>query len=163
MGVIETIHEGGHDGLELSGLPFFWALRKPAGLDSVELPYGFLERTHNRGVVWTRWASQKFKMTMRAIQGAMIVASTLQIVLGFNGFWRNVSRFLSPLSATPVVAFAGFGIYEFGSPGCKISQTSLPRRLFPSCTMQHKLLISEWQHCSQQHLEHQLKCLNLVG
>ncbi|KAL8194004.1 hypothetical protein R6Q57_026246 [Mikania cordata] len=45
-------------GLELSGLPFFWALRKPAGVDSVELPDGFFKRTHNRGVVWTRWAPQ---------------------------------------------------------------------------------------------------------
>ncbi|KAI7726038.1 hypothetical protein M8C21_021700, partial [Ambrosia artemisiifolia] len=46
-------------GLELSGLPFFWALRKPAGStesDSVELPHGFLERTRDRGVVWTSWA-----------------------------------------------------------------------------------------------------------
>nr|GEU87997.1 nucleobase-ascorbate transporter 6 [Tanacetum cinerariifolium] len=59
----------------------------------------------------------KFKKTMRAIQGAMIVASTLQIVLGFSGLWRNVSRFLSPLSATPLVALAGFGLYEFGFPG----------------------------------------------
>ncbi|KAD3067001.1 hypothetical protein E3N88_34881 [Mikania micrantha] len=32
-------------------------LRKPAGLDSVELPDGFLERTHNRGVAWTRWGT----------------------------------------------------------------------------------------------------------
>lgn len=35
---------------------------------------------------------QKFKRTMRAIQGALIVASTLQIVLGFSGLWRNVAR-----------------------------------------------------------------------
>lgn len=35
---------------------------------------------------------QKFKRTMRAIQGSLIVASTLQIVLGFSGLWRNVTR-----------------------------------------------------------------------
>lgn len=29
---------------------------------------------------------------MRAIQGSLIVASTLQIVLGFSGLWRNVAR-----------------------------------------------------------------------
>ncbi|PSR95858.1 Nucleobase-ascorbate transporter like [Actinidia chinensis var. chinensis] len=59
----------------------------------------------------------RFKKTMRAIQGALIVASTLQIVLGFSGLWRNVTRFLSPLSAVPLVALAGFGLYEFGFPG----------------------------------------------
>ncbi|PWA79630.1 xanthine/uracil permease family protein [Artemisia annua] len=69
-----------------------------------------------------RWSDQdppiaKFKKTMRAIQGAMIIASTLQIVLGFSGLWRNIARFLSPLSAVPLVALAGFGLYEFGFPG----------------------------------------------
>lgn len=29
---------------------------------------------------------------MRGIQGALIVASTLQIVVGFSGLWRNVAR-----------------------------------------------------------------------
>uniref|UniRef100_A0A7N0SWS4 Nucleobase-ascorbate transporter 6 n=1 Tax=Kalanchoe fedtschenkoi TaxID=63787 RepID=A0A7N0SWS4_KALFE len=59
----------------------------------------------------------RFKRTMRATQGALIVASVLQIVLGFSGLWRNVVRFLSPLSAVPLIALAGFGLYEFGFPG----------------------------------------------
>ncbi|KAJ6325024.1 hypothetical protein OIU76_012166 [Salix suchowensis] len=41
-------------GLELSELPFFWALRN--GDDSVRLPDGFEERVKGRGVVWTSWA-----------------------------------------------------------------------------------------------------------
>ncbi|CAK8563066.1 unnamed protein product [Lathyrus sativus] len=60
---------------------------------------------------------EKFKKIMRAIQGALIVASTLQIVLGFSGLWRNVARFLSPLSAVPLVSLVGFGLYELGFPG----------------------------------------------
>ncbi|CAL5444690.1 unnamed protein product [Camellia sinensis] len=69
----------------------------------------------------------KFKRTMRAIQGALIVASTLQIVLGFSGLWRNVTRFLSPLSAVPLVALAGYGLYEFGFPGvAKCIEIGLP-------------------------------------
>ncbi|XP_073284197.1 nucleobase-ascorbate transporter 6-like [Primulina huaijiensis] len=68
-----------------------------------------------------RWNDQdpisKFKKIMRATQGAFIVASTIQIVLGFSGLWRNVTRFLSPLSAVPLVALAGFGLYELGFPG----------------------------------------------
>lgn len=59
---------------------------------------------------------EKFKRIMRAIQGALIVASTLQIVLGFSGLWRNVTRFLSPLSAIPLVALVGFGLYALGFP-----------------------------------------------
>lgn len=59
---------------------------------------------------------EKFKKIMRGIQGAMIVASTLQIVIGFSGLWRNVTRFMSPLSTVPLVALTGFGLYEFGFP-----------------------------------------------
>lgn len=59
---------------------------------------------------------EKFEKIMRGTQGALIVASTLQIVLGFSGLWRNVVRFVSPLSAVPLVALSGFGLYEFGFP-----------------------------------------------
>ncbi|KAF4355467.1 hypothetical protein F8388_015221 [Cannabis sativa] len=59
---------------------------------------------------------EKFERIMRGTQGALIVASTLQIVVGFSGLWRNVARFLSPLSAVPLVALSGFGLYEFGFP-----------------------------------------------
>ncbi|KAF8039952.1 hypothetical protein BT93_B2233 [Corymbia citriodora subsp. variegata] len=59
---------------------------------------------------------EKFERIMRGIQGALIVASTLQIVIGFSGLWRNVARFLSPLSAVPLVALSGFGLYELGFP-----------------------------------------------
>ncbi|KAL4633940.1 hypothetical protein ACB092_04G160200 [Castanea dentata] len=70
---------------------------------------------------------ERFKKTMRAIQGSLIVASTLQIVLGFSGLWRNVTRFLSPLSAVPLVALVGFGLYELGFPGvAKCVEIGLP-------------------------------------
>ncbi|KAL7091612.1 hypothetical protein ACP275_12G116400 [Erythranthe tilingii] len=59
---------------------------------------------------------EKFVRIMRGIQGAMIVASALQVVLGFSGFWRNVTRFMSPLSTVPLVALTGFGLYELGFP-----------------------------------------------
>ncbi|KAA0057886.1 nucleobase-ascorbate transporter 6 [Cucumis melo var. makuwa] len=69
----------------------------------------------------------KFKKIMRAIQGALIVASTLQIVLGFSGLWRNVARFLSPLSAVPLVSLVGFGLFELGFPGvAKCVEIGLP-------------------------------------
>ncbi|XP_075659938.1 nucleobase-ascorbate transporter 6-like [Castanea sativa] len=59
---------------------------------------------------------EKFERIMRGTQGALIVASTLQIVIGFSGLWRNVARFLSPIAAVPLVALSGFGLYEFGFP-----------------------------------------------
>ncbi|KAL0357965.1 UNVERIFIED_CONTAM: Nucleobase-ascorbate transporter 7 [Sesamum calycinum] len=61
---------------------------------------------------------EKFRRTMRGIQGAMIVASTLQIIIGFSGLWRkhNQVKFLSPLSTVPLVALTGFGLYELGFP-----------------------------------------------
>ncbi|XP_044477125.1 nucleobase-ascorbate transporter 6-like [Mangifera indica] len=72
--------------------------------------------------------AEKFKRIMRAIQGSLIVASTLQIVLGFSGLWRNVARFLSPLSAVPLVSLVGFGLYEFGFPGvAKCVEIGLPQ------------------------------------
>ncbi|GER46700.1 xanthine/uracil permease family protein [Striga asiatica] len=79
-----------------------------------------------------RWSdpdpTSRFKKIMRASQGALIVASTIQIVLGFSGLWRNVARFLSPLSAVPLVALAGFGLYEFGFPGvAKCIEIGLPQ------------------------------------
>ncbi|XP_027123186.1 nucleobase-ascorbate transporter 6 isoform X1 [Coffea arabica] len=78
-----------------------------------------------------RWSDpdpvSRFKKVMRATQGALIVASTLQIVLGFSGLWRNVVRFLSPLSVVPLVSLVGFGLYEFGFPGvAKCVEIGLP-------------------------------------
>ncbi|KAH7658278.1 Xanthine/uracil/vitamin C permease protein [Dioscorea alata] len=97
---------------------------------------------------------EKFKRIMRGTQGALIVASTLQIIIGFSGLWCNVTRFvvvliyfqigslmlvfysmfsryLSPLSAAPLVALAGFGLYEFGFPGvAKCIEIGLPQLIF---------------------------------
>ncbi|EPS67374.1 hypothetical protein M569_07398, partial [Genlisea aurea] len=47
-------------GFELTGLPFFVALSKPHGVDSIEeaLPEGFRERVGDRGVVHGGWVQQ---------------------------------------------------------------------------------------------------------
>ncbi|KAG6386161.1 hypothetical protein SASPL_155052 [Salvia splendens] len=69
----------------------------------------------------------RFKKIMRATQGALIVASTIQIVIGFSGLWRNVVRFLSPISVVPLVFLSGFGLYELGFPGvAKCVEIGLP-------------------------------------
>ncbi|XP_027768848.1 LOW QUALITY PROTEIN: putative UDP-rhamnose:rhamnosyltransferase 1, partial [Solanum pennellii] len=59
-------------GLELSGSPFFWVLRKPTGsgnIDPIELPNGFEERTKDRGIVWNSWVPQLKILSHESIGG----------------------------------------------------------------------------------------------
>ncbi|TKY71436.1 Soyasaponin III rhamnosyltransferase [Spatholobus suberectus] len=57
-------------GIELSGLPFFWALKNlEEGL--LQLPEGFEERTKDRGIVWKIWAPQLKILAHGAIGGCM--------------------------------------------------------------------------------------------
>ncbi|KAL1367640.1 hypothetical protein AAHE18_02G066400 [Arachis hypogaea] len=58
----------------------------------------------------------RFLNTMRAVQGAMIVASSIQIILGFSQLWAICSRFFSPLGMAPVIALVGFGLFDRGFP-----------------------------------------------
>ncbi|XP_058771472.1 nucleobase-ascorbate transporter 2-like [Vicia villosa] len=58
----------------------------------------------------------RFVNTMRAVQGAMIVASSIQIILGFSQLWAICSRFFSPLGMVPVIALSGFGLFNRGFP-----------------------------------------------
>ncbi|KAM0038914.1 putative soyasaponin III rhamnosyltransferase [Helianthus debilis subsp. tardiflorus] len=72
-------------GLELSGLPFFWALRKPVGStesNSIELPDGFLERTRDRGVVWTSWVPQLQVLSHESVGGFLTHCGWGSIVEG---------------------------------------------------------------------------------
>ncbi|KAK7270226.1 hypothetical protein RIF29_23221 [Crotalaria pallida] len=59
---------------------------------------------------------ERFTQTIRGIQGALIVSACFQMVIGFFGFWRNATRFLSPLSVVPYVTFTGLGLYRLGFP-----------------------------------------------
>ncbi|XP_078431619.1 nucleobase-ascorbate transporter 2-like [Wolffia australiana] len=58
----------------------------------------------------------RFLQTMRAIQGSMIVASSIQIILGYSQLWGLCTRFFSPLGMVPVVALVGFGLFDRGFP-----------------------------------------------
>ncbi|GLU08208.1 hypothetical protein SLE2022_251320 [Rubroshorea leprosula] len=68
----EQVHEIAH-GLELSELPFLWALRKPdwADGDHDALPPGFSDRTHDRGVVQFGWAPQSEILGHKSIGGSL--------------------------------------------------------------------------------------------
>jgi len=58
----------------------------------------------------------RFEETMRAIQGALIIASISHMIMGFFGLWRILVRFLSPLSAAPLVILTGVGLLAFAFP-----------------------------------------------
>lgn len=58
----------------------------------------------------------KFLGIMRGTHGALIVASTLQIIVVFSDLWCNVARYLSSLLAAPLVALVVFGLYELEIP-----------------------------------------------
>ncbi|CAH1425787.1 unnamed protein product [Lactuca virosa] len=58
----------------------------------------------------------RFIQTMRAIQGALIVASSIQIVAGYSQLWGLFSRFFSPLGMAPVVGLVGLGLFQRGFP-----------------------------------------------
>ncbi|QCD78714.1 solute carrier family 23 [Vigna unguiculata] len=59
---------------------------------------------------------ERFLRTMRAIQGALIVASSIQIVLGYSQIWGLFSRFFSPLGMAPIVGLVGLGFIQRGFP-----------------------------------------------
>ncbi|CAM6081627.1 unnamed protein product [Calypogeia fissa] len=59
----------------------------------------------------------RFIHTMRAIQGALITASSLHIVLGFSGLWGILTRYVSPIVIAPTICMVGLGLYEYGFPG----------------------------------------------
>ncbi|KAL6201336.1 hypothetical protein ACLB2K_025050 [Fragaria x ananassa] len=58
----------------------------------------------------------RFLNTMRAVQGALIVSSSIQIILGYSQIWAICSRFFSPLGMVPVIALVGFGMFDRGFP-----------------------------------------------
>ncbi|XP_019094432.1 PREDICTED: nucleobase-ascorbate transporter 8-like [Camelina sativa] len=90
---------------------------------------------------------EKFEKIMRGIQGqgALIFASFLQILVGFSGLWRNVVRYLSPLSVVPLVAFSGFGLYEQGFPMlAKCIEIGLPEIINSHRLNQFVKLLPEW-------------------
>ncbi|XP_010490150.1 PREDICTED: putative nucleobase-ascorbate transporter 10 [Camelina sativa] len=59
---------------------------------------------------------ERFVRTMRSIQGALIITGCFQVVVCFLGIWRNIVRFLSPLSIAPLATFTGLGLYHIGFP-----------------------------------------------
>ncbi|KAL7121435.1 hypothetical protein ACP275_02G181600 [Erythranthe tilingii] len=77
----EQIHEIAH-GVELSDVPFIWALRKPdENCDDDELlPLGFRQRTAEQGVVHLGWAPQREILGHPSIGGSLFHAGWGSII-----------------------------------------------------------------------------------
>ncbi|XP_078435928.1 xanthine/uracil permease family protein isoform X2 [Wolffia australiana] len=59
---------------------------------------------------------QRFRHTMRAIQGSMIVSSIVNIGIGYSGLWGKYARTFTPVSMAPVVCAVGLGLFGRGFP-----------------------------------------------
>lgn len=60
---------------------------------------------------------ERFEMTMRTIQGAVLIAGAIQFVIGYTGIATAVLRFISPVAIAPVIASIGLGLYGVGFSG----------------------------------------------
>ncbi|GAB4824754.1 Nucleobase-ascorbate transporter 12 [Ancistrocladus abbreviatus] len=58
----------------------------------------------------------KFKHIMRELQGAIIIASAFQTLLGYSGLMSLFLRFINPVVVAPTIAAVGLAFYSYGFP-----------------------------------------------
>ncbi|XP_030522459.1 nucleobase-ascorbate transporter 12 isoform X2 [Rhodamnia argentea] len=58
----------------------------------------------------------KFKHIMRELQGAIIVASAFQAILGYSGLMSILLRLINPVVVSPTIAAVGLSFYSYGFP-----------------------------------------------
>lgn len=95
-------------GLELSGLPFLWALRRPPGeTGEVDLlPEGFEGRTEGRGLVAMGWMPQLEVLAHEAVGGFLTHCGWSSIIEGL--------QFGQPLVMLPIFADQGLNARAMG-------------------------------------------------
>ncbi|XP_068655177.1 nucleobase-ascorbate transporter 11 [Aristolochia californica] len=60
--------------------------------------------------------NNKFKHIMRELQGAILVGSIFQIILGYSGAISLLLRFINPVVVAPTVAAVGLAFFSYGFP-----------------------------------------------
>ncbi|KAK6154152.1 hypothetical protein DH2020_013791 [Rehmannia glutinosa] len=58
----------------------------------------------------------RFRHIMRELQGAIIVGSMFQCIMGFSGLMSLFLRFINPVVVAPTVAAMGFAFFSYGFP-----------------------------------------------
>ncbi|KAG6401153.1 hypothetical protein SASPL_137998 [Salvia splendens] len=58
----------------------------------------------------------RFRHTMRELQGAIIVGSVFQCAMGFSGMMSLFLRFINPVVVAPTVTALGLAFFSFGFP-----------------------------------------------
>ncbi|XP_071960294.1 solute carrier family 23 member 2-like [Antedon mediterranea] len=56
-------------------------------------------------------ATEVWQVRMREIQGAIIVASIFQVVIGFSGIMGFVLKYIGPLAIAPTIGLVGLSLY----------------------------------------------------
>ncbi|CAL5385530.1 unnamed protein product [Camellia sinensis] len=82
--------------------------------------------------------AKRFEQIMRGMQGALIITSCFQMLISFLGLWRNVVRFLTPLSMVPLITFTGLGFCYLGfSMLAKCVEVGLPELILMAIFSQY--------------------------
>ncbi|KAK4751422.1 hypothetical protein SAY87_004904 [Trapa incisa] len=58
----------------------------------------------------------RFKYTMRTIQGSLMISSLINIILGFSQLRGKFTRLFTPVTIVPVVSVVGLGLFLRGFP-----------------------------------------------
>ncbi|CAL9234571.1 unnamed protein product [Arabidopsis halleri] len=60
--------------------------------------------------------NNNFKHIMRELQGAIIIGSAFQAVLGYSGLMSLILRLVNPVVVAPTIAAVGLSFYSYGFP-----------------------------------------------
>ncbi|XP_024177601.1 nucleobase-ascorbate transporter 11 isoform X2 [Rosa chinensis] len=67
-------------------------------------------------IVPTMGGTDKFRHIMRELQGAIIIGSIFQSILGFTGLMSLLLRLINPIVVAPTVAAVGLAFFSYGFP-----------------------------------------------
>ncbi|XP_064652942.1 solute carrier family 23 member 1-like isoform X1 [Lineus longissimus] len=59
--------------------------------------------------------TEVWQIRMRELQGAMIMASLAQFLLGASGILNTLLRFIGPITVTPVIMLIGLSLFKYGT------------------------------------------------